>query len=161
MSAKKTKTGAVGSTEIRNRKAFYNYTIGEKFEAGVILQGTEVKSVRNGKAQIGDSFVRVEKGLVILYQSHIEEYAFGNRENHDPVRPRELLLHRKEIHKLKIASEREGKSIIPLRIFFKQALVKIEIAVCQGKKNYDKRESLKKKISLREAQRSVKKSRYG
>ena len=159
MSVKKTKIKGSSNPEIRNRKAFHEYTVEDKYVAGIILKGTEVKSIRNGKAQIADSFVKVEKGLVILYQAHIAEYAFGNRENHDPLRPRELLLHRKEINKLRIALEREGKSIIPLRIFFKQALVKIEIALCRGKKNYDKRESLKKRIDIREAQRSIKQFR--
>lgn len=159
MSAKKTKIRGSSTPEIKNRKAYHDYSVGDKYEAGIILKGTEVKSIRNGKAQISDSFVKVEKGLVILHQSHIEEYSFGNRENHDPLRQRQLLLHRKEIHKLNIALEREGKSIIPLRIFFKQALVKIEIAVCQGKKSFDKREALKKKIALREAQRSIKQFR--
>lgn len=141
--------------EIRNKKASHKYFIGEKFEAGVKLQGTEVKSIRLGKAQIGEAFVRIEKGNAILYHAHIDEYKFGNENNHNPVRPRQLLLHKKEINKLRGAVEAGGKAIVPLRLYIKKGLVKLELAICDGKQLHDKRESLKKQDAMREAQRIV------
>ena len=148
-----------GFKEIRNSKASHKYLIGEKFEAGLVLTGTEVKSIRLGKAQLTEAFVRVEKGNAILYHAHIEEYAFGNKQNHNPTRPRRLLLHKKEIKKLQEAIDLEGKTIIPLRMYLKHGLIKVEIALCKGKKLFDKREDLKKKTALREAQRSIKHNR--
>lgn len=145
--------------EIRNSKASHNYFVGEKYEAGVVLQGTEVKALREGNAQIGESFCRIEKGQVWVYNSHIGEYSFGNFQNHPPRRKRKLLLHRREINKLIGAVEAGGKSLIPTRIYFKEALVKVEIALCTGKKQHDKRETLKKKVMMREAEREMRRAR--
>jgi len=141
--------------EIRNGKAHHNYFVGDRFEAGLVLQGTEVKAIRAGDAQISESFCRIEKGQVWLFNSHIGEYKFGNFQNHPPRRKRKLLLHRREINKLVGAIEAGGKSLIPLRIYLKHGLIKIEIALCTGKKLHDKRQTLKKKISMREAEREM------
>lgn len=157
MCAKKKSTSH--QREIRNAKAHHNYFVGERFEAGLVLQGTEVKSIREGNAQIGESFCRIEKGQVWLYNSHIGEYSFGNFQNHPPRRKRKLLLHRREIHKLLGAVEAGGKSLIPLRIYLKHGLIKIEIALCTGKKLHDKRETMKKKITMREAEREMRQHR--
>lgn len=141
--------------EVRNAKATHNYFVGDRFEAGIELQGTEVKAIREGNAQIGDAFCRIEKGQVWLYNSHIGEYSFGNFNNHPPRRKRKLLLHRREIHKLMGAVDMGGKSLVPIRIYLKHGLIKIEIALCTGKKLHDKRETMKKKITMREAEREM------
>src|SRR5579863_2335770 len=120
--------------EIRNSKAFRDYEIGQRFEAGIQLHGTEVKSIRTGKAQISDSFCRVEKDEVWMYGAHIDPYAFGSTQNHDAKRVRKLLLHRGDIRKIAIAMNAGGKSLIPLRMYFKKALIKVEVALCTGKK---------------------------
>lgn len=142
-------------TEIRNRKASHEYFVGETFEAGIALTGTEIKSLREGKAQINDAFVRVDTGEALMYQANISEYDFGNINNHNPARPRKLLLHKKEILKLKSATASGGMSIIPLKIYFKKSLAKVLIAICTGKKLYDKRETLKKDTAMREARRAL------
>jgi len=142
-------------TEIRNSKAFHLYHVGERFEAGIMLRGTEMKSLRQGQAQLADAFVRIENGAPILHHAHIAEYAMGNIHNHEPRRPRKLLLHTREIAKLKAASEMQGMTVIPIRIYFKEALAKVEIALCKGKNVADKRETLRRKTELREAQRSM------
>ena len=142
-------------TEIRNRKANHEYFVGANFEAGIVLTGTEIKSLRAGKAQINDAFVRVDNGEAVMYQSHISEYDFGNINNHNPTRPRKLLLHKKEILKLKAATDSGGTAIIPLKIYFKKALAKVLIALCTGKKLYDKREDIKKREAMREARRAL------
>ena len=142
--------------EIRNRKAGAEYFIGETFEAGLVLSGTEVKSLRNAKAQINDAFVRVDNGEPIMYQSHISVYDFGNLNNHSPDRPRKLLLNKKEILKLKAATDRGGFAIIPLKIYFKDSLVKVEVALCRGKHTYDKKQSLKEKDLKRDTERRIK-----
>jgi SsrA-binding protein len=154
--AKKKSTNS--QREIRNAKAHHNYFVGDRFEAGLVLQGTEVKAIRAGDAQISESFCRIEKGQVWLYNSHIGEYKFGNFQNHPPRRKRKLLLHRREINKLFGAVESGGKSLVPTRMFLKHGLIKIEIALCTGKKLHDKRETLKKKVTMREAEREM--SRY-
>lgn len=141
--------------EVRNAKAHREYFIDETFEAGLVLTGTEVKSIRMGQAQISEAFVRMDHGKPVLYHAHIAEYAFGNYANHNPYRPRRLLLHKKEIRELEHEVKAGGRTIIPLRLYFKQALVKIEIALAHGKKVYDKREDLKKEIELREAERAI------
>jgi len=153
--AKKKKSAGSHHREIRNAKAHHNYFVGEQFEAGMVLQGTEVKAIREGNAQIGESFCRIEKGQVWLYNAHIGEYSYGNFQNHPPRRKRKLLLHRREINKLIGAVEAGGKSLIPLRIYLRNGLIKIEIALCTGKKLHDKRETLKKKITMREAEREM------
>jgi SsrA-binding protein len=143
--------------EIRNAKVRHNYTVEDTYEAGIVLRGTEVKSIRMGKAQIADSFARIEKGEVFLYQAHISEYAFGNLNNHNPVRPKKLLLNKREIRKVQAAIEAGGKALVPTRMYIKHGLVKVELGVCAGKKLYDKRETLKKRVELREAEREMKK----
>ena len=142
--------------EIRNSKAGRDYLIGDRFEAGIVLTGTEVKSVRGGQAQISDAFCRIEKGQVLLYGAYISEYVFGNINNHAVRRPRRLLLHHREIARLQKAIEAGGKALVPLRIYFKGGLIKVELALCTGKKLYDKREALKKKTELLEIDRMMK-----
>ena len=141
--------------EIRNTKAYHNYNVGQKTEAGIALKGTEVKSIRAGNAQLVSSFIKIEKGNTVLYHAYIAEYAFGNVNNHDPWRPRRLLLHKKEIQRFKFDLEAKGKTLIPLRMYFKKGLVKIEIALCTGKHLHDKRETLKRKTIMREAERDL------
>lgn len=146
-------------TEVRNAKALRDYTVEDRFEAGIALRGTEVKSIRAGRAQINDAFGRVRKGELWLVNAHIEEYAFGSYLNHDTRRDRKLLLNRSELRKIVQALEVEGRSLVPLRIYFKGALVKVEIALGRGKKTYDKREDLRKKTELREVDRVLKNRR--
>ncbi len=143
-------------TEIRNSKALRDYFVDERFEAGIQLKGTEVKSIRAGKAQISDAFARVEKGEVWLYGAHIEQYAFGNIYNHDAKRIRKLLLHRRHIQKIELALNAGGRALVPLRMYFRQALVKVEVALCTGKKLFDRREDLKKRVAQREIDREIK-----
>ena len=146
-------------TEIRNAKALRDYFVDERFEAGVVLRGTEVKSIRNGRAQINDAFGRYEKGELWLYNAHIEAYAFGNIFNHDARRIRKLLLHRHQVRKIVQALEAGGRALIPLRLYFKDALVKVELGLCTGKKLFDKRETVKKKMQEREIEKVMKHSR--
>lgn len=143
-------------TEIRNAKALRDFTVEEKYEAGIALRGTEVKSIRGGRAQINDAFGRLEKGELWLHNAHIEEYAFGNIYNHDARRIRKLLLHRHQIRKIAQALQVGGRALVPLRIYFKEALVKVEVAVCTGKKLYDKRDDLKKKAETMEMKKDAK-----
>jgi SsrA-binding protein len=155
----KKKKSADHQREIRNAKAHHNYLVGESFEAGLVLLGTEVKALREGNGQIAESFCRIEKGQVWLYNAHIGEYSFGNFHNHPPRRKRKLLLHRREINKLIGAVEAGGKSLIPLRIYMKHGLIKMEIALCIGKKLHDKRETLKRRVVMREAEREMRQGR--
>lgn len=141
--------------EIRNSKAHHKYHIGDRYECGIVLTGTEVKSVRAGKAQISEAFVRVDRMQPILYQAHIDEYAFGNIQNHTPTKPRKLLLHKREIHRLSAALQQEGYTLVPIRLYLKEALVKVEIALCKGKQLYDKRQDLKNKQAQLEAKRAL------
>jgi SsrA-binding protein len=147
---------AARKTEIRNKKLHHKYHVGECFEAGIVLQGTEVKSIRAGDAQINDAFARLEKGNLILYNAHIAEYSYGNLMNHKPTRPRKLLLRKREIDKIRGEIEAGGKTVIPGRMYLKQGLVKVEICLCTGKKLFDKREDLKRKTAKREAERAMK-----
>jgi SsrA-binding protein len=142
-------------TEVRNSKVFRDFAIGERFEAGIELLGTEVKSIRTGRAQISDSFCRVEKGEVWMYGAHVEPYAFGSIGNHESKRVRKLFLHRSDIRKVALALNAGGKALIPLRMYFKGSLVKVEVALCTGKKLFDKREDLKKKVQMREVNRAL------
>ena len=153
------KKDAARHTEIRNAKALRDYFVDERFEAGIKLLGTEVKSIRGGQAQISDSFGRVEKGEIWLHNAHIDPYAFGNLQNHDPRRPRKLLLHTHQIRKIALALKAGGKALVPLRMYFKEALIKVEIALCTGKKLFDKREDVKKKTQLREVTKVIKSRR--
>jgi SsrA-binding protein len=141
---------------MRNAKASRDYVVGEKFEAGIALRGTEVKSIRAGQAQINDAFGRCEKGELWLYNVHIAEYTWGNQFNHEPRRKRKLLLHKHQVRKIAMALEAGGRALVPLRMYFKDALVKVEIALCTGKKLYDKREDLKRRTELLEARKAQK-----
>ncbi|MEA5112843.1 MAG: SsrA-binding protein SmpB [Geobacteraceae bacterium] len=133
-----------------NKKAYHDYFIEEKYEAGMVLTGTEVKSLRMGKANLNDSFALVKSGEAFLNNLHISPYDFGNRENHDPDRMRKLLLHKKEIIKLFAKVREQGYSLVPLRLYFKNGKVKVEMGLAKGKKLYDKREDLKLKDQKRE-----------
>jgi len=143
-------------TEVRNSKALRDFFVDERFEAGISLLGTEVKSIRGGKAQISDAFGRVEKNEVWLHNAHIDQYAFGSINNHDPRRVRKLLLHQHQIRKIAQALNVAGHALIPLRLYFKEALVKVEVALCTGKKHFDKRDDLKKKAEMREVTKALK-----
>jgi len=133
-----------------NKKAYHDYFIEEKLEAGLVLTGTEVKSLRTGKANLNDSFMLVRGGEAFLHNLHISAYEFGNRQNHQTDRNRKLLLHRKQINRLYGKIREQGYSVIPLRLYFKNGLAKVEIGLAKGKKLYDKREDMKKKDSNRE-----------
>ena len=141
--------------EIRNSKALHDYFVEDRYEAGLVLKGTEVKSIRAGLAQISDAFVRVDNDVPILYHAHITEYDHCGYDNHNPYNPRKLLLHKRELRKIKQSIQSGGYTLIPLRMYFKGSLVKVEIAVARGKKLYDKREDLKKAISKRETARMM------
>ncbi len=139
-----------------NKKAYHDYFIEEKFEAGMVLRGTEVKSLRLGKANLNDSFAMVKGGEAFLHNLHISPYDFGNRENHDPERMRKLLLHKKEITKLFGKVREQGYSLVPLRLYFKNGLVKVEMGLAKGKKLYDKREDMKQKDMKRDVAQALK-----
>ncbi|HIV03706.1 MAG TPA: SsrA-binding protein SmpB [Candidatus Spyradosoma merdigallinarum] len=142
--------------EIRNPKASRDYFLGTRFEAGVALTGTEVKAVRLGRANIADAFVRIDNGSVpILYHAHISEYDFGNTNNHQPYRPRKLLLHAREIRKIVEEIRSGGKTVVPTRLYFRHGLVKAEIAIAQGKKLHDKRNDIKKRDDERYVRRAL------
>jgi SsrA-binding protein len=125
----------------QNRKARYDYLIEETLEAGLMLAGTEVKSCRNGKVSLTDSYAVVRDGEAWLLQCHISPYSHGNRANHDPVRPRKLLLHKEEVERLGAKVAQEGRTLVPTRLYFKHGLAKAEIAVARGKKSHDKRQA--------------------
>ena len=139
-----------------NRKARHEYNFLEVFEAGIELRGTEVKSLRAGKGNIQDAYAKIEDGQMILYNMHISPYEMGNRFNHDPRRPRRLLLHKNEIIKLYSKVREKGLTIIPTKVYFSKSLIKVEIALAQGKKLYDKREDMISKTIRRETERSLK-----
>ena len=147
-----------GKVVAQNKKASHDYFIEETYEAGIVLKGTEIKSIRNGRVQLKDSFARISNGEVFLNNAHISPYEQGNQFNHDPVRERKLLLHRQQINKLIGATKQQGYSIVPLKLYLKDGFAKVLIGLAKGKKNYDKRESLKKKEAKREMQRAFKDS---
>ena len=136
-----------------NKKAFHDYFIEETFEAGIVLAGTEVKSLRMGKCSIKESFLRIENGELFIYGMHISPYEKGNIFNKDPLRIRKLLLHKKEIRTLYGKVAEKGLTLVPLKVYFKEAKVKVEIALARGKKLYDKRAAMAKKDQQREAER--------
>ena len=137
----------------QNKKAYHDFEIGDKFEAGMVLLGTEVKSLRDGRANLKDSYAKVKKNEVFLVGLHISPYSHASYDNHDPERVRKLLLHRSEIKKLLGKTQERGYSLVPLKVYFKDGRVKVEIALARGKKEYDKRHSLKKKEETREMDR--------
>lgn len=145
-----------GKMIANNKKAYHEYFILEAFEAGISLSGTEVKSLRMGKCSIKESFIRVENGEVFIYGMHISPYEKGNIFNKDPLRVRKLLLHKSEIHKMLGKTKEKGIAIVPLKVYFKGRLVKVEIGLAKGKKLYDKRQDIAKKDQQREAQRDFK-----
>ncbi len=138
----------------QNRKARHDYFIEESYEAGMILKGTEVKALREGRVNIKDGYAKIKNGEIFLLDVHISPYAFGNRFNHDPLRPRKLLLHNREIHRLMGKVQERGFSLIPLNIYFSHGRAKVELALAKGKKLYDKRETLRRKAMEREVRRS-------
>lgn len=139
----------------QNRKARHDYLIEETVEAGLMLVGTEVKSCRDGKVTLTDAYAVVRNGEAWLLQLHIAPYTHGNRENHDPLRPRKLLLHRSEIEKLDAKMAQEGRTLVPLRLYFKHGLAKAEIAIARGKRTYDKRQAVAKRDADRQMQREL------
>ncbi len=139
----------------QNKTARLHYFIDETYEAGIILVGTEVKSLREGRANLKDSYAVVREGEVFLHELHISPYTFGNRNNHEPLRVRKLLLHNREIKRLYGKSRERGLSIVPLKLYFKRGKVKVEIGVGQGKKLYDKRDELKKRDDRRDMARAM------
>lgn len=139
-----------------NKKAYHDYFLEERFEAGIELHGTEVKSMRMGKCSIKEAFVRIENGEVIVYGMHVSPYEKGNIFNKDPLRTRKLLLHKREITKLLGQVSQKGYTIMPLQVYFKDSLVKVQIGLARGKKLYDKREDIAKKDQRREAEREMK-----
>lgn len=140
---------------VTNPKARRDYHILDKFEAGIVLKGTEVKVLRSGKAQIADAFARVESGEVFLYNAHIEEYSHGNLQNHVPKARRKLLLHKAEIRKLFDLASVKGNALVPLAMFWKNRKVKVLIGVGKGKAEFDKREDIKQRDSDRELKRAM------
>jgi SsrA-binding protein len=139
----------------RNRRARHEFELLEKVEAGIVLTGTEVKSLRNGKASLEEAYAGVDDGEVWLYGCDIPEYTQANRMNHKPKRPRKLLLHRREINKLVTRAADKGFTLVPLQIYFKKGMAKVEISVARGRKLYDKREALKKQDAKRDIDRAL------
>ena len=140
-----------------NRKAFHDYFIEERYEAGMMLHGTEVKSLREGRVNLQDSYASVRGSEVFLHQCHISPYSHGNIMNHDPTRVRKLLLHKSEIHKLLGKTQQKGLTLVPLRIYFtKRGYAKVELGLAKGKKLYDRRETIKSREAGREVERAIK-----
>ena len=145
-----------------NKKAYHDYFILDSYEAGIELKGTEIKSIRNGSANLKDSFIRIKNQEAFLENMHVAPYEMGNRFNHDPLRIRKLLLHKKEIRKIEAKLKEGGLTMVPLKLYFNDAnRVKVEIAIAKGKKLYDKRHDIAKKDQQREAQRDFKVRNFG
>ena len=140
----------------KNPTAYHNYNIKESIEAGIVLSGTEIKSIRNGKVNLKDSYATIKNGECFIYGMHISPYEKGNIFNKDPLRVRKLLLHKAEINKLLGKIKEKGMSVVPLKVYLKGSLVKVEIGLAKGKKLYDKRDDIAKKDQTREAQRDFK-----
>ena len=139
-----------------NKKAYHDYFIEDTWEAGIALVGTEVKSLRMGKCSIKEAFIRIENGEVIIYGMHVSPYEKGNIFNRDPLRPKKLLMHKSEIRKLVGKIAEKGYTLVPVEVYFKGSLVKVDIALAKGKKQYDKRQDIAKKDMRREAERDFK-----
>lgn len=139
-----------------HKKAYHDYFIEESYEAGIALHGTEVKSMRMGKCSVKESFIRIENGEIFVYGMHVSPYEKGNIFNKDPLRPRKLLMHKYEINKIAGKMKEKGYTIVPLQVYFKGSLVKVEIALAKGKKLYDKRQDIAKKDMRRESEREFK-----
>jgi SsrA-binding protein len=142
-----------------NRKARHDYFIEDEYETGLVLKGTEVKSLRLGKVNLKDSYARIKDGEVFIYQMHIGPYPFAHFDNHDPLRTRKLLLHRQEIKRINAKVNEKGHTLIPLKIYFKAGKVKMSLALAKGKRQYDKREAIKRRDEQRELARERKKYR--
>ncbi len=140
----------------RNRKAYFEYVIDALYEAGLVLKGTEVKALREGKANIEDAYARFRNGEIFLYNAHISPYSHAAGENHDPTRPRKVLLHRREMKRLLGKVQERGFTLIPLRLYFKNEHVKVELALARGKKKADKRETIRRREEQRELERARK-----
>jgi SsrA-binding protein len=139
----------------RNKRAFHEYTIGDRLECGIVLTGTEVKSLRDGSSSLEDAYAKIEDGEVWLVGSDIPEYSMAHRMNHKPKRPRKLLLHRREIEKFAGKASERGHTLVPLRMYFKEGRAKIELAIARGKQQHDKRQSLKKADAQRDIRRAL------
>jgi len=140
----------------QNRKAYHDYFVEEKYEAGIELSGTEVKSIRAGTLNLKDSWCSIKDGEIFVNQMHISPYDHGNIFNRDPMRVRRLLMHKREISRLHALVKQDGYALVPLSVYFKNARVKLEIGLCKGKKNYDKRDSIAKRDAQREMDRAMK-----
>ena len=140
----------------KNRKARHLYDIVENFESGIALQGTEVKSVRDARVNLKDSYAKVENGELFLYNMHISPYTHGNRFNHEPMRPRKLLMHRREINRLGGYVQEKGMTLVPLSLYLRRGKVKVELALARGKKDYDKRQDIAERDAKREMERAFK-----
>jgi len=143
-------------TVVTNRKAYHNYHIGDSVEAGIALTGTEIKSIRNGRVSLGDAYVRPEGGELWLLNAHIARYEAGSYMSHEPKRPRKLLLHRKQIDNLTSQIAEKGLTLVPLKIYIKDSIAKVEVALAKGKKLYDKREAITRREIERELGRATK-----
>ena len=141
-----------------NKKAYHDYFVEEKYEAGLALHGTEVKSLRLGKCSVKEAFIRIENGEVYAYGMHISPYEMGNIFNKDPMRPKKLLLHKSEILKLNTKVKEKGYTLVPLEVYFKEGRAKLQLGLCKGKKLYDKRDDMAKKDLRREVERDFKAS---
>jgi SsrA-binding protein len=155
----KTEREKAQSSVAENRKAFHDFHLIETFEAGLVLLGTEVKAIREGRVNLRDSFARVEDGEVFLYNVHISPYSHRGYADHEPLRRRKLLLHRSEIRKLIGKTVEKGMTLVPIRMYFKDGRVKIAVSVAKGKKDYDKRETIKRRETDRETRAAIKGSR--
>lgn len=144
----------MGKQVAQNKKAYHDYFIEETYEAGIVLQGTEIKSIRASRLNLKDSHARIQNGEIYLYNMHISPYEQGNRYNHDPLRVRKLLLHRREINKLIGETKEQGYTLVPLKVYLKNGFAKVLIGLGKGKKQYDKREDLKKKEAKRDIERA-------
>jgi SsrA-binding protein len=142
-----------------NRKAYHDYHIQETIEAGIVLKGSEIKSIREGKVNLGDAYARPENGELWLYNSHIASYDAASYNTHEPIRPRKLLLHRKEIDILAGKVMQKGLTLVPLKLYIKHGIAKVELGVARGKKVYDKREAIARRDADREAERAMKRRR--
>jgi SsrA-binding protein len=139
-----------------NRKAYHNYHIQESFEAGIVLKGSEIKSIRAGKVNLSDAYARPENGELWLHNSHIASYDAASYNTHEPVRPRKLLLHRKEIDTIASKVVQKGLTLVPLKLYIKHGVAKLELGVAKGKKVYDKREAIARRDAEREVERAIK-----
>lgn len=149
----------MGKVVAQNKKARHDYTIEDTVEAGIVLQGTEIKSIRNGRINLKDGFARIRNGEVFLHNVHISPYEQGNLYNHDPRRMRKLLLHKKQIRKLEAETSNPGTTLVPLKVYLKDGYAKVLLGVAKGKKQYDKRETLRRRDIDRDIQRTLKNAR--